>query len=106
MKKSFCKILCFVTMACFVLIFVQEKWRPFELKPLAGVNFTTEFPAFTMENYTTRNLQRDLEQYSKENFAGVIRVPNQVKFIKREIILGEVHLIQQTCYLKKESLEI
>ncbi|MBR4392149.1 MAG: hypothetical protein IKT08_08620 [Bacteroidales bacterium] len=83
MKKNFCKILCFVTMACFVLVFVQEKWRPFEPKPLAGVNFTTEFPAFTLENYTSGNLQRDLEQYSKENFGfreWAIRLYNQYSY--------------------------
>lgn len=70
-------------MACFVLIFVQEKWRPFKLKSLAGVSFTTEFPAFTLENYTSGNLQRNLEQYSKENFGfreWAIRLYNQYSY--------------------------
>ena len=83
MKKRFCNILCLVTMACFVLIFVQEKWHPFKLTPLAGESFVTEFPAFTMENYTSGHLQRDLEQYSKENFGfreWAIRLYNQYSY--------------------------
>jgi len=52
----------------FVLVFVQEKWRPFKLKPLAGVTFTTEQPKLTFKNFASGSYQRNTEQYSRENF--------------------------------------
>ena len=55
-------------MALLILVFVQEKWRPFELKPLDGVTVETKMPDITLSNFTSGNLQRDLEQYSKEHF--------------------------------------
>lgn len=80
MKKHFCTILSFVTMALLITVFVQEKWHPFELKPLSGVQFQTEFPELTLNNFSSGKLQRDMEQYSRENFGfreWAIRVYNQ-----------------------------
>ena len=80
MKNRICIILYLLTLTGFLLFFVQEKWHPFKLKPLEGVIRETPFPEFTMDNYVSGSLQRDLEQYSSENFGfreWVIRLYNQ-----------------------------
>lgn len=68
MKNRICTILCLLTMIGFVLVFVQEKWRPFKLKPLAGVTFATEKPKLTLANFASGQYQSQAEQYSRENF--------------------------------------
>lgn len=68
MKRPICTILCLLTMLGFVLVFVQEKWRPFPLKPLAGVTFKTERPELNLSNFASGKYQREAEQYSRENF--------------------------------------
>ena len=68
MKNRFCTILCILTMIGFVLVFVQEKWRPFKLNPLAGVTFATEKPELTLKNFASGQFQNQAEQYSRENF--------------------------------------
>ena len=68
MKSRVCTILCLLTMIGFVLVFVQEKWRPFKLNPLAGVTFATEKPELTLKNFASGQYQSQAEQYSRENF--------------------------------------
>ena len=83
MKSRVCTILCLLTMLWFVLVFVQEKWHPFKLEPLSGASFKTEFPELTLDNYASGHMQRDLEQYSRENFGfreWAIRLYNQVNY--------------------------
>ena len=57
MKSRICTILCILTMIGFVLVFVQEKWRPFKLNPLAGVTFATEKPELTLKNFASGQYQ-------------------------------------------------
>lgn len=68
MKRRICTVLCLITLIGFVLVFVQEKWRPFELKPLAGVTFETERPELTYKSFASGDYQKNIEQYSRENF--------------------------------------
>jgi hypothetical protein len=68
MKRLICTVLCLITLIGFMLVFVQEKWRPFELKPLAGVTFETERPELTYKSFASGNYQKNIEQYSRENF--------------------------------------
>lgn len=68
MKNRICSILCLLTMAGFVLVFVQEKWHPFQLKPLDGASFKTERPELTLKNFASGQYQSNVEQYSRENF--------------------------------------
>lgn len=68
MKRRIYTILCLLTMAGFALVFVQEKWHPFELKPLAGVTFETERPKLTYQSFASGNYQTNIEQYSREHF--------------------------------------
>ena len=68
MKNRICTILCLLTMMGFVLVFVQERWHPFRLKPLAGVTFKTERPELTLKDFVSGTYQSDAEQYSRENF--------------------------------------
>jgi hypothetical protein len=67
----------------FVLIFVQEKWHPFKLKPLAGVTFTTDKPDLNLNNLASGKYQSNIEQYSRENFGfreWAIRFYNQINY--------------------------
>ena len=67
----------------FILVFVQEKWHPFKLKPLAGVTFTTEKPHLTLNDFASGKYQSQTEQYSRENFGfreWAIRLYNQVNY--------------------------
>ena len=67
----------------FMLIFVQEKWHPFKLKPLAGVTFTTEKPHLTLNDFASGKYQSQTEQYSRENFGfreWHIRLYNQFNY--------------------------
>ena len=80
MKSWICTILCILTMALFVLVFVQEQWHPFKLKPLAGVTFATEKPELNLKNFASGKYQSQTEQYSRENFGfreWAIRLYNQ-----------------------------
>lgn len=83
MKNRISTILCLLTMMGFVFVFVQEKWHPFKLKPLAGVTFTTEKPHLTLQSFSKGNYQRNVEQYSRENFGfreWHIRLYNQINY--------------------------
>ena len=80
MKSWICTILCLLTMALFVLVFVQEQWHPFKLKSLAGVTFATEKPELNLKNFASGKYQSQTEQYSRENFGfreWAIRLYNQ-----------------------------
>ena len=83
MKTRICTILCFITMLGFALTFVQEKWHPFQLKPLGGVTYETERPELTLKSFASGKYQSDAEQYSRENFGfreWAIRLYNQTTF--------------------------
>ena len=67
----------------FVLIFVQEKWHPFKLKPLGGVTYETARPELTLKNFASGQFQSNAEQYSRENFGfreWAIRFYNQTSY--------------------------
>jgi hypothetical protein len=68
MKRRVCTVLCLITLVGFVLVFVQEKWHPFKLKPLAGVTFETERPELTCQSFASGDYQTNIEQYSREHF--------------------------------------
>ena len=83
MRKHVCTILCLLTMLGFVLVFVQEQWHPFKLKPLAGVTFATEKPMLTFQDFASGKFQSNAEQYSRENFGfreWHIRLYNQFNY--------------------------
>ena len=83
MKNRICTILCLLTMIGFVLVFVQEKWHPFKLKPLAGVTFKTEKPKLSLKDFASGKYQSNIEKYSRENFGFRechIRLYNQVNY--------------------------
>lgn len=70
-------------MAGFVLGFVQGQWHPFKLKPMGGVTYTTERPKLTLQGFASGAFQRDVEQYSRENFGfreWHIRLYNQFNY--------------------------
>ena len=70
-------------MTLFILVFVQEKWHPFKLKPLAGVTFTTDKPNLNLNNFASGKYQSNIEQYSRENFGfreWAIRLYNQMNY--------------------------
>ena len=80
MKRYICTILCLLTMIGFILVFVQEQWHPFKLKPLSGVTFATEKPELNLKNFASGKYQSQTEQYSRENFGfreWAIRLYNQ-----------------------------
>ena len=70
-------------MVLFVLVFIQEQWHPFKLKPLAGVTFTTEKPSLNLKSFASGKYQSNIEQYSRENFGfreWLIRLYNQTNY--------------------------
>ena len=68
MEKWVHRILCILTMAFFLLVFLQEKTHFVEMKPLGGVVEEVLYPKFTMNEYADRTYQNNLENYSKQNF--------------------------------------
>ncbi len=81
MKKTICTILCLVTMLGFAMVFVQQQWHPFKLKPLGGVAYATQRPELSFANLASGQYQSTAEQYSRENFGfreWHIRLYNQV----------------------------
>lgn len=83
MKRPICTILCLITMLGFAMVFVQQQWHPFKLKPLAGVTFATEKPELTLKDFASGQYQSQTEQYSRENFGfreWHIRLYNQLNY--------------------------
>ena len=68
MEKWVTRILCILTMAFFLLVFLQEKTHFVSIKQLGGVVNKVEYPKFTMQSYADRSYQNNLEKYSKHNF--------------------------------------
>lgn len=68
MDKWVTRILCILTMLVFLLIFLQEKTHFVHMKKLDGVVEEVAFPKFTMKDYSDREYQNNLENYSKRNF--------------------------------------
>lgn len=55
-------------MMIFVLIFIQEKTHFVAIEPLGGVVENVGWPDFSMQAYSDRSYQNNLEEYSKQNF--------------------------------------
>ena len=67
----------------FTTLFVQEQWRPFNIKPLDGYVTTTDKPELTLASFASGEYQSDIEQYISENFGFrefFIRVYNQYSY--------------------------
>ena len=83
MKSRICTILCILTLLGFSLLFVQEQWKPFKMKPLNGYTATTEKPELTVANFASGGYQNDIEHYISENFGFrefFIRLYNQFSY--------------------------
>lgn len=83
MKSRICTILCLLTLLGFITVFVQEHWRPFNIKPLDGYTTTTDKPELTRASFASGDYQSDIEQYISENFGFrefFIRVYNQFDY--------------------------
>ena len=68
MKINFNKILFIATIVLFQIILIQSIWHPFDLRPLTGATYKTEFPQLTFESYKDNSFQRKMDKYSQENF--------------------------------------
>ena len=78
--KKLNKSLCFLTVIIMLTVMVQTVFHVFNLKKLGGEREEPKKPTFTFEAYLDGSLQKDIEQYSKENFGfyeWLIRVYNQ-----------------------------
>ena len=67
----------------FSLVFMQETWHPFKLKPLGGVTYETQRPELTLKSFASGQYQSGIEQYSRENFGfreWAIRLYNQTNY--------------------------
>ena len=83
MKSRICTILCLLTLLGFIAVFVQEHWRPFNIKPLDGYTTTTDKPELNLATFESGDYQSDIEQYISENFGFrefFIRVYNQYSY--------------------------
>lgn len=109
MNKPLYRILCLLTMLFFILIFVQEQWHPFPVKPLNGVTEATPRPQASMEGFRSGELQDGMEQYSREHFGFreyFIRAYNQYlwDFHKQtdvqSILIGKKHYLYNTDFIE------
>ena len=83
MKSRVCTILCLLTLLGFIAVFIQEHWRPFNIKPLDGYTTTTDKPELNLATFESGDYQSDIEQYISENFGFrefFIRVYNQYSY--------------------------
>ena len=83
MKNRLCLILCTLTMLGFVMVFVQQQWKPFKTKPLQGFTPTVEKPELTLDHFTSGDYQNQVEHYISDNFGFrefFIRVYNQLVY--------------------------
>lgn len=108
MRKTLYVILCFLTVSIFIVMFVQEEWHPFKIQPLNGVQTETQFPTVTMANFVSGNMQRDLEQYSREHFGFrelFIRAHNQYLWDcyhqthVQSVLVGKHHYLYNTDFV-------
>ena len=68
MKNKLLYILCVLTLAVFVLIYVQERTKLFKLKPLNGVYYTPEKVDFTLDNFLSGKYQQSIDNNLRYNF--------------------------------------
>lgn len=68
MKNKICYILALVTLAVFVMIFIQEKTHIIKLQELNGVYYKPKEPEYTFEKYSDGSLQKSVEDYMRYNF--------------------------------------
>lgn len=108
MKKTVCLILSLLTLSLLIVIDIQQQWKPFRCKPLNGVQEATAFPAFTMANFMSGQLQNGMEQYSKEHFGfrePLIRAYNQYLWDcyhqtnVESILVGKNHYLYNTDFV-------
>ena len=67
MKKYIYHILFGILLLFLFLPMIQKKVK-FDIKPLNGVTYKTEFPKFEMETFNSGKYQSQLEKYIAENF--------------------------------------
>ncbi len=81
MKNKVLYIILFALLLIFLFLpMIQEHYKPFNIKPLNGVNYKTEFPDFSVKTLSENKFQTQLEKYFSENFGFreiVIRLYNQ-----------------------------
>lgn len=81
MKNKTLYIILFALLLMFLCLPMTQEYRKlFDVKPLNGVNYKTEFPKFSMETFSDNKYQAQLEKYVSENFGFreiVIRLYNQ-----------------------------
>lgn len=81
MKNKLLYIILFALLISFLFLpMIQEHYKPFNSKPLNGVNYVTEFPELSFETFSNGKYQSQLEKYTSENFGFrefVIRLYNQ-----------------------------
>lgn len=108
MKKSLPCILCLLTLVLLLVIGFQERWQLFTVKPLNGVQVETPFPAVSMADFRSGNMQRGMEQYSKTHFGfrePLIRLYNQYLWDcyhqtnVESILIGKQHYLYNTDYV-------
>lgn len=108
MKKTFCLILCLLTMSFFLLIDIQQQWHPFPCEPLNGVQEATPIPEVTMTNFASGQMQSGLEQYIREHFGfrePLIRLYNQYLWDcyhqtnVKSILVGKHHYLYNTDFV-------
>ncbi|MGN0033978.1 MAG: hypothetical protein ACI358_09430 [Candidatus Limimorpha sp.] len=78
--KNLNKALFLLTVIIMLTVMVQTVFHVFNLKKLSGARVEPKKPTFTFEAYLDGSLQKDVEQYSKENFGfyeWLIKIYNQ-----------------------------
>ena len=110
MKSRICTILCILTLLGFSIMFVQEHWKPFKMKPLNGYTTTTDKPELALASFASGDYQRNIEQYISENFGFrefFIRLYNQSSYScfhqinNDNVIEGAAHELYLKMYLEE-----
>lgn len=110
MKSRICTILCILTLLGFSIMFVQEHWKPFKMKPLNGYTTTTDKPELALASFASGDYQRNIEQYISENFGFrefFIRLYNQSSYScfhqinNDNVIEGADHELYLKMYLEE-----
>lgn len=68
MKNKLLYILCVLTLAVFVLIYVQDRTKLFKLKQLNGVYYTPEKVDLTLDNFVKGKYQQSIDNDLRYNF--------------------------------------
>ena len=68
MKKILAKILCFLTLGIFLMIYVQDRTHVFKFKKLNGVYYEAKEAKLTFDNFKRSRFQRNLEDNLRYSF--------------------------------------